>query len=129
MATSGEFPSLVLNKNQITILRILRSFYEDEEGAEMVTSNDIYELLSGTLSLSSINRILKQLEKLGLVESEVEESGGEKTRYYSLTEHGLEVVNALEKLAASVKQLNELILKRAKFKVVKTGDRYKIKLD
>lgn len=126
MSISNEFPELVLNKKQILILRILKSFYDDEEEVEMVTPKDIYDLLSGSISLSYITRVLKQLERLGLVESEEEKIDGEKIKYYSLTEHGAMVVEALEKLAVEIKKLNEAILKKAKFKVVKSGSGFKI---
>lgn len=131
MTISNEFPELILNKKQIMILRILKSFYEedDDEEVEMLTSSDIYDLLSGNTSLSYISRILNELEKLGLVESEEEADEHGKTKYYSLTEHGAEVVNALEKLASEIKHINEMILKKAKFKLVKSGNRYKIKLE
>jgi len=126
MADANEFPELLLNKKQILILRILRSFYSDEDEVEMVTAKDIYDLLSGSISLSYITRVLKQLEKLGLVESEEEHVDGEKIKYYSLTEHGAEIVDALEKLALEMKRLNEAILKKVRFKVVKSGSGYKI---
>jgi len=126
MADANEFPELLLNKKQILILRILRSFYSDEDEVEMVTARDIYDLLSGSISLSYITRVLKQLEKLGLVESEEEHVDGEKIKYYSLTEHGAEIVDALEKLALEIKRLNEAILKKVRFKVVKSGSGYKI---
>jgi DNA-binding MarR family transcriptional regulator len=126
MADTNEFPDLLLNKKQILILRILRSFYNDEDEVEMVTARDIYDLLSGSISLSYITRVLKQLEKLGLVESEEEHVDGEKIKYYSLTEHGAEIVDALEKLALEIKRLNEAILKKVRFKVVKSGSGYKI---
>jgi DNA-binding MarR family transcriptional regulator len=126
MADTNEFPELLLNKKQILILRILRSFYNDEDEVEMVTARDIYDLLSGSISLSYITRVLKQLEKLGLVESEEEHVDGEKIKYYSLTEHGAEIVDALEKLALEIKRLNEAILKKVRFKVVKSGSGYKI---
>jgi DNA-binding MarR family transcriptional regulator len=126
MADANEFPELLLNKKQILILRILRSFYSDEDEVEMVTAKDIYDLLSGSISLSYITRVLKQLEKLGLVESEEEHVDGEKIKYYSLTEHGAEIVDALEKLALEIKRLNETILKKVRFKVVKSGSGYKI---
>jgi DNA-binding MarR family transcriptional regulator len=126
MADANEFPELLLNKKQILILRILRSFYSDEDEVEMVTAKDIYDLLSGSISLSYITRVLKQLEKLGLVESEEEHVDGEKIKYYSLTEHGAEIVDALEKLALEIKRLNEAILKKVRFKVVKSGSGYKI---
>lgn len=126
MADANEFPELLLNKKQILILRILRSFYSDEDEVEMVTASDIYDLLSGSISLSYITRVLKQLEKLGLVESEEEHVDGEKIKYYSLTEHGAAIVDALEKLALEIKRLNEAILKKVRFKVVKSGSGYKI---
>ncbi|MCC6010289.1 MAG: winged helix-turn-helix transcriptional regulator [Fervidicoccaceae archaeon] len=126
MADANEFPELLLNKKQILILRILRSFYSDEDEVEMVTARDIYDLLSGSISLSYITRVLKQLEKLGLVESEEEHVDGEKIKYYSLTEHGAAIVDALEKLALEIKRLNEAILKKVRFKVVKSGSGYKI---
>ncbi|MEM1604741.1 MAG: winged helix-turn-helix transcriptional regulator [Fervidicoccaceae archaeon] len=126
MADANEFPELLLNKKQILILRILRSFYSDEDEVEMVTAKDIYDLLSGSISLSYITRVLKQLEKLGLVESEEEHVDGEKIKYYSLTEHGAAIVDALEKLALEIKRLNEAILKKVRFKVVKSGSGYKI---
>ncbi|NAZ11732.1 MAG: hypothetical protein GU361_03245 [Desulfurococcales archaeon] len=126
MADANEFPELLLNKKQILILRILRSFYSDEDEVEMVTAKDIYDLLSGSISLSYITRVLKQLEKLGLVESEEEHVDGEKIKYYSLTEHGAAIVDALEKLALEIKRLNEAILKKVRFKVIKSGSGYKI---
>uniref|UniRef100_A0A7C1E5A0 HTH marR-type domain-containing protein n=1 Tax=Fervidicoccus fontis TaxID=683846 RepID=A0A7C1E5A0_9CREN len=126
MADANEFPELLLNKKQILILRILRSFYSDKDEVEMVTAKDIYDLLSGSISLSYITRVLKQLEKLGLVESEEEHVDGEKIKYYSLTEHGAAIVDALEKLALEIKRLNEAILKKVRFKVIKSGSGYKI---
>jgi len=129
MSSISDFPELVLKKKHILLLRVLRSFYGEGEEVEMLTAQDVYDLLSGSTSLSYISRALRELEKLGLVESEEEAVDGERMRYYSITEHGARVADELERLAAEIRKVNALILKKAKFKLVKSGNAYRVKLD
>lgn len=124
-----ELPKLALNSREVQILLLLKSFYQNEEDVEMLSASDIKDFLSGRTSVSYISRVLNKLEKLGLVESKSETAELTKIKYYALTEHGAEVAKALDQLISQIVNINKMILKKARFKVIKSGTRYRVSLE